>query len=302
MDYPNSITLDRLRYFTKVAELEHVGRAAKILNVTPSVISSAVKTLEEELGHMLFYREKQRIKLTEKGRELLELALKIINSTAELKSKLNSETPTLAGHYRIGASHFLMGKFLVQVLSELVGEYPSLTFELSSLDTGVAISKVQAGLLDFALLFRSSYKEKILEEILWSGDFQIALKKDHRILKNRTDNRLKKLNGYPAISFRTSTGGNFWELHPALTNAGLIPNNSFFYDDTETAIKLLDATSGWAFLPEIIVLSDSRLKPFPLKNKLKAPVNISLVRNESGRNKNFGSVLIKKLQFAITGR
>ena len=120
MDYPNNITLDRLRYFTKVAELEHVGMAAKSLHVTPSVISSAVKTLEGELGHKLFNREKQRIKLTEKGRELLELAQKIINSTADLKNKLNSQTATLTGHYRIGASHFLMANFWSRLFLDLL--------------------------------------------------------------------------------------------------------------------------------------------------------------------------------------
>lgn len=292
----NNVTIDRLRYFARAAEFEHVGRAAKSLHVTPSVISSAIKTLEWEFGHDLFIREKQRIKLTEKGQRLFELASDILRSTASLKSELDSGQARLSGHIRIGASHFLMGKYLTEALSCLADEHPDLTFELSSLDSGTAISKIQTGLLDFALVFRSSYREKLAEDILWNGDFKVALKKDHALLKNKLTRRYEMLNQYPAISFRTPTGGNFWELHPALTGVGITPNGRFYYDDTEIAIRLLEKTSGWAFLPEIIINSDPRLRSFSIKKKLKAPVNVSLVRSEAEKTKGLSSILLGKLR------
>jgi DNA-binding transcriptional LysR family regulator len=41
------VTLDRLRYFIEVATTEHVGNAAKLLAVSPSVVSAAIRELEE---------------------------------------------------------------------------------------------------------------------------------------------------------------------------------------------------------------------------------------------------------------
>ncbi len=299
MDYPNNITLDRLRYFSKAAQLEHVGLAARALHVTPSAISSAIKILEQELGQPLFYREKQRIRLTEEGRRLLNLAERILSETANLKENLSLAPTKPSGHFRIGASHFLMKEHLVHAACELSSSHPGLTFELTSLDTGAAVTQVQSGLLDCALVFRSSYKEKVLESVLWNGNFQIAVKRGHSVLRHKVKDRIAKLSAHPAIAFRTAAGGNFWELHPALSGLGLIPHNRFFYDDTEIAVKLLEKTSGWAFLPEIVIDSDPRLRSLTQGISLKAPVNISLVRSESERVRNLMPHLILIIQKSL---
>ena len=68
------LTLERLRYFIEAATFEHVGQASRNLSISPSVISSAIRTLEEEFECELFSREGNRIKLNENGRLLLEKA------------------------------------------------------------------------------------------------------------------------------------------------------------------------------------------------------------------------------------
>ena len=295
MDLTNNITLDRLRYFSKAAELEHVGQAAKLLHMTPSVVSSAIRVLEEELGRQLFIRAKQKVRLTEDGRKLLVLAQEILAATSGLRHRLGEKAASISGHYRIGGSHFLMNSVLAPGTATLAGLSSALTFELSSSDTGVALAKLQAGLLDCALVFRSSYTDKLPEDILWSGNFQIALRRNHPLLRDRSATRHLKLSGLPALAFRTSAGGNFWEHHPALTGLGIDPKNRFFYDDTETAVKLLEATSGWAFLPELVVQSDPRLRALPMKKKLQAPVNVSLISGNSDRATQLRLALLKKL-------
>ncbi|MFY7994377.1 MAG: LysR family transcriptional regulator, partial [Bacteriovoracaceae bacterium] len=84
------LTLDRLRYFVEVATTEHVGNAAKLLAVSPSVVSAAIRELEEEFGCELFMREKQRIKLSERGEILLEKAKMILSETQQLYAEVSS--------------------------------------------------------------------------------------------------------------------------------------------------------------------------------------------------------------------
>lgn len=292
MDFPNNITLDRLRYFVEAARLEHVGRAAKILHVTPSVISSAIRYLEEEFERKLFLRERQTIRLNNEGRRMLEHAEDVLASVQSLKSKITSESPVLKGHYRIGASHFLMDNFLVPAILELQNKESQITVEFSSLDSGVAIAQLRANMLDAALIFRSSYAEKLEEIILWNGKFQIVVKKDHHILKLPAKKRLEALNLLPAISFRTSSGANFWEKHPALLTAGISPRHTFFYDDTQTALTLLKRTEGWAFLPDFIIKKNKDIKSVSISKSFDAPVNISLVTSEAQRSR----LIMEKLQ------
>lgn len=279
------ITFDRLRYFVKVAMTEHVGKAAKMLAVSPSVISSAIRELEEELQCELFKRQKQRIQLTESGEILLEKAKNILNDTDELYSIVAKESIKFKGHFKIGASHFLMQEYLVPALIEIQRDHPELTIELVSLDAGAAVSHLLSGGLDAALIFRSSYYNELDEMVLYSGQFQIALRKNHPIFNSPKNMICKKLNELPAITFRTFAGPNFWESHPAFKDLGVIPKHTFFYLDTQTAIQILNSTNGWAFLPDKVISKNASIRKVNLDHALKAPVNISFVSRKERSNK-----------------
>lgn len=274
------LTLDRLRYFVEVAHREHVHEAAKALAVSPSVISSAIATLEAEFAQSLFLRENQRLKLNDKGRVLLEEATKLLESANRLYDCFEGNPTKLKGHFKLGASHFLMKEHLIPAVLKLQKKNPELTFELLSVDSGVATANVLSGLMDAALIFRSSYYHDLDETILHEGQFQIAVRKNHPILKTGKKSVVKELNSLPAITFRTSTGANFWEAHPAFKTHHIVPKHTFFYEDTQTAIQLLSKTDGWAFLPDIVINETKEIVSLDLMTS-HAPVNVSLVRNRS---------------------
>lgn len=275
------ITLDRLRYFVEVARLEHVGQAAQLLAVSPSVVSAAIKELELEFDCQLFERVSKRLKLSAKGELLLEKAQGLLEDTRQLYSDLSSESTTLKGHYKLAASHILMQEFLIPAFLELKKSNPQLTVEFQALDTGMAVSRVLAGELDAALVFRASYYHDLDEAILNEGQFKIAVKKNHPILKVPAKKRVEELNLLPAITFRTSFGPNFWENHPSFKVAGIVPDHTFFYEDTQTALQLLSKTNGWAFMPEMVLKRYKQLAEVKLSFEMNAPVNISLIRNKN---------------------
>ena len=63
--------LNALRAFEAAARSESFTRAADELHVTQGAVSHQVKALEATLGVKLFNRERQRLVLTEAGREYL---------------------------------------------------------------------------------------------------------------------------------------------------------------------------------------------------------------------------------------
>ena len=64
-------SLNGLKAFEAAARSESFTRAAEELNVTQGAVSHQVKALEDTLGLKLFHRERQRLILTEAGRDYL---------------------------------------------------------------------------------------------------------------------------------------------------------------------------------------------------------------------------------------
>src|SRR5437773_10790599 len=64
-------SLNALKAFEAAARYESFTKAAEELHVTQGAVSHQVKALEAELGVKLFNRERQRLAITEAGRQYL---------------------------------------------------------------------------------------------------------------------------------------------------------------------------------------------------------------------------------------
>lgn len=66
------MNLSQLRYFRKLAEVQHFTRAAEALYITQPALSNSIKQLESELGVPLFEQQGRNVRLTKYGREFNE--------------------------------------------------------------------------------------------------------------------------------------------------------------------------------------------------------------------------------------
>ena len=69
--YKSDINFNLYKIFYEVALSESISSASKRLYITQSAVSKSIKKLEEDLSTKLFYRNRNGVKLTEKGKELL---------------------------------------------------------------------------------------------------------------------------------------------------------------------------------------------------------------------------------------
>lgn len=68
------MTLVQFKYVLEIAKTGSVNQAANNLFVSQSVLSNALKTLEKELGQLIFYRMTTGMQLTPFGRTLLPIS------------------------------------------------------------------------------------------------------------------------------------------------------------------------------------------------------------------------------------
>lgn len=97
------MTLTQLEVFTTVAELRSFTLAAMKLNISQSAVSHAIKSLEKDLGVMLFTREQNQTTLTEIGKTLLLRSHHMLNIQESMKQEALASNGLKAGILRIGS-------------------------------------------------------------------------------------------------------------------------------------------------------------------------------------------------------
>ena len=96
MDY------NRLKIFTKVAELGSVTAAAQQLRRSQSAVSQQMQILEDELGLRLLERKGGRVFLSQHGQDIYAICQSRLGEIQDEIAKLKRETTMIEGHIRIG--------------------------------------------------------------------------------------------------------------------------------------------------------------------------------------------------------
>src|ERR1700716_2042139 len=116
--------LNALKAFEAAARHESFTRAAEELCVTQGAVSHQVEALEQELGVKLFNRERQRLLITQAGRDYLAVVRDAFDRLALGTERLvQRQTP---GALTISTSPDFAAKWLVYRLRPLSGGPPAL--------------------------------------------------------------------------------------------------------------------------------------------------------------------------------
>lgn len=139
------MTLEQLRVFVAVAELEHVTRAAQRLNLSQSATSAAIAALEQNHGIALFRRIGRSIQLTENGRLFLTEAKAVLARAAAAQARLNDLAELRAGTLPIYASQTIASYWLPPHLASFRSAYPGIEVRLSIGNTTQVAQAVRTG-------------------------------------------------------------------------------------------------------------------------------------------------------------
>ena len=123
--------LNALRAFEAAARSESLTRAAEELSVTHGAVSHQVKALEATLGIKLFNRERQRLVITEAGREYLEVVREAFDRIAMGTERLVQRQSS--GVLTISTSPDFAAKWLVYRLGRFAESHPEIDLRVSAM-------------------------------------------------------------------------------------------------------------------------------------------------------------------------
>ncbi len=242
-----------------VATLGSFRGAAAKLNTTQPAISQRIAQLEQELGVRLLDRQARVVAPTEKGRELLAYADRLLRLRAEMRAAIADKT-AVAGTLRLGVAETIVHTWLSRFIERVSLAYPRLEIEIE-VDISVNLrEQLIAHEIDMAFLLGPLTAPSIRNRPLCR--YPIAFLASPRLGLPDGPVTLERLTQHPIITFsrRTQPYVALRELfsRPDLPRPRLHASASL-----ATVVRMANDGIGVAAIPPAIVaeeLADGRLR------------------------------------------
>ncbi|SHF27697.1 DNA-binding transcriptional regulator, LysR family [Seinonella peptonophila] len=243
----------QLKYFQKIAEINHLTRAAQELHITQPSLSQTIAKLERDLGVPLFDRQGRQIRLNKYG----EFFLKKVEPALKLLEEGRRELIDMAGLERGTIS--IDTSFLPQfsdVINMFRTSYPDVRFHISQVSTKEQqVQLLESGELDLCITCRPIKRTGICNLPILSEDIVLVVPFEHS-LADRQSVKMNEIMNETFIHFKK--GHAFRDDTDELCQkAGFTPNIVCETDDSKTIIELVKSKMGVAFWLETLLEKDN---------------------------------------------
>lgn len=118
------VDINKIETFLHAAETLNFSETAKRLHMSQPSVSHHIKTLEQEMGAVLFTRTNTGLQLTEGGRLLLPWARRLLHDTNNMQAMMSSIQVDVVGELRITCSTTAGKYVLPQMAARFCQRFP----------------------------------------------------------------------------------------------------------------------------------------------------------------------------------
>lgn len=129
----------RLETMRAVAEHRSFVKAARSLGISAPAVTKQIKSLEDRLGIVLFYRTTRKVTLTEAGEQLSDAITRSHEEVSSLITLLSENRQRLFGKLKINAPMAFGERYLTETFAKFAKFHPELLLEVEFDDRRVNI-------------------------------------------------------------------------------------------------------------------------------------------------------------------
>ncbi|MDD3883669.1 MAG: HTH-type transcriptional regulator CysB [Gallionella sp.] len=251
------MNIQQLRYLNEVARCNlNISEAAAALYTSQPGVSKQIRLLEEELGIDIFVRNGKRlVAVTDPGREVLDIARRVLQETENLKHVGREFKQQESGTLTIATTHTQARYALPEVVRAFTRAYPEVKLGLHQGNPTQIAEQVLSGEADIGIATESlALYEALVTLPCYEWHHCVVTPPDHPLLKEKRLT-LKKLAQYPIITYDFAfTGRN--KINQAFSEAGIMPNIALTAIDADVIKTYVELGLGvgivaqMAFVPE----------------------------------------------------
>lgn len=248
--------LRHIKAFLTVAELKNFSRAAELLYLSPSTLTLQIQQLEEELGILLFNRNKREVSITPEGQHMIIPLRSVLEEYQHALSLGRTLSDQVFGELRIAVLPTIASAILPQWIKKFKQNYPRIKIIILDLNANEIQNAVKNGIADIGIGTQELSDAGLVSKRLFEDKLCLFLSRTHPLMQKRQI-FLKDVAQFPQIL--TMKGSSVYSLVcEAFHGINLDMEQLDIACEVRylsTAIGLVEAEVGIAILPETTPLS-----------------------------------------------
>ncbi len=244
--------LRHLHYFVTVADEMSITRAALKLRIAQPSLTRQIRSLEEQLNVPLFYRDNNKLSLTEAGRFFLERTRRLLAQSTRDVHDLRRLSLGENGSLNIGYVVDMHYEVLPLTLGAFRKVWPDVSANVFDLSVADQFKALADDTIDVCFVGEARLPPEagFQHELIMEGNVLAVLPETNPLAQADTL-RLADLQPLPFITMGEAfyPGAREW-IHRVCGTAGFTPTISYEVDRAPTMIGLVALELGVALLPE----------------------------------------------------
>jgi len=270
--------LRHVRVFLALAEELHFGKASARLHTAQSAVSQTLKSLEVEIGAVLFERTRRSVCLTAAGESFREHALLAL---VELERAATAAHKAARGESgRLALRFTLMSALTVlpRAVARFQAAYPEVTVEIESGGTTEQFEAIATGRCDVGFVTKKGDTSPLASELLEKAPLVALVSTDNPLAK-RKRLRLEDLAGAKIVFLRQASEPEVRRKFRAhCLEAGFEPDIALEVEQLEVLLAFVAAGIGVSCVPALVSrVAFPGVKVIPLSSGVEG--GISMVWN-----------------------
>lgn len=246
------IDLRHLRYFIAVAEGLSFSRAAEKLHIAQPPLSQQIRQLEEALNVTLLHRTKRHVELSEAGTIFLEHARQIIRATENAALEAQRAQRGEIGRLAVGFFEHMSYTLLPPIFRAFRERYPQVEIDLRWFSVIGQADALRSGQVDISFIRPVSDLVGITSEVILREPFVLAVPTGHPLASQESVS-IKECSDERLIMYTPHLAPDFHEMITRMcATAGFLPNIALEVGQVYTALGLVSAGAGLAFVPSSV--------------------------------------------------
>lgn len=236
--------IEQIKAFLIINETKNFTRAAEILHIAQSTITSRIRTLEQLIGKQLFTRNNKQVSLTRAGELFLPFAERIYSLAQTSIDRIQLEDQ-FRDKLVIGGPSSIWNFSLNKNIFKIRSNYPEIALDLMAHTTENTIQKVIDGTIDIGIVY-SKPRYPMVDCELLQEDFFVLVGSDKFKMVD-----IESLNSGNFLF--VDWGNPFMRWFKELVGPRFIP--AFKINQTALVVNYLISGDFFGFVPNSFVIS-----------------------------------------------